>query len=65
MYGGIFVDIHASIGQVQQGAEIMYYGGDIAELFLAGALVATWRPECPRGRDRGKQTKLSGLPAGN
>ncbi|MEW1567282.1 cytochrome c oxidase assembly protein [Streptomyces sp. NPDC093509] len=44
MYGGFFVDIHAPVGQVQQGAEIMYYGGDIAELLLAGALVATWRP---------------------
>jgi putative membrane protein len=22
----------------------MYYGGDIAELLLAAALVATWRP---------------------
>jgi putative membrane protein len=45
MYGGFFVDIHAPVDQVQQGAEIMYYGGDIAELLLAGALVATWRPD--------------------
>jgi putative membrane protein len=45
MYGGFFVDIHAPIGQVQQAAEIMYYGGDVAELLLAAALVATWRPE--------------------
>ncbi|MCX5338694.1 cytochrome c oxidase assembly protein [Streptomyces atratus] len=45
MYGGFFVDIHAPIEQVQQGAEIMYYGGDIAELLLAAALVSTWRPE--------------------
>ncbi|MER6982092.1 cytochrome c oxidase assembly protein, partial [Streptomyces carpinensis] len=45
MYGGFFIDIHAPIGQVQQGAEIMYYGGDIAELLLAAALVTTWRPE--------------------
>ncbi|MGW7265152.1 cytochrome c oxidase assembly protein [Streptomyces sp. NPDC054842] len=45
MYGGFFVDIHAPVGQVRQGAEIMYYGGDIAELLLAAALVATWRPE--------------------
>ncbi|MGC5342966.1 cytochrome c oxidase assembly protein [Streptomyces sp. DT171] len=45
MYGGFFVDVHAPVGQVRQGAEIMYYGGDIAELLLAGALVATWRPE--------------------
>ncbi|TQK79177.1 putative membrane protein [Streptomyces puniciscabiei] len=45
MYGGFLIDVHAPIHQVQQGAEIMYYGGDIAELLLAGALVATWRPE--------------------
>lgn len=45
LYGGIFADIHAPIGQVQQGAEIMYYGGDTAELLLAAALMATWRPE--------------------
>ncbi|MBW8698019.1 hypothetical protein MBT84_00400 [Streptomyces sp. MBT84] len=45
VYGGFFVDIRAPIDQVQQAAEIMYYGGDIAELLLAGALVATWRPE--------------------
>ncbi|MFF7361606.1 cytochrome c oxidase assembly protein [Streptomyces sp. NPDC008125] len=45
MYGGFFVQIHAPVVQVQQGAEIMYYGGDVAELLLAVALVATWRPE--------------------
>ncbi|MGQ5264732.1 cytochrome c oxidase assembly protein [Micromonospora sp. ZYX-F-536] len=44
MYGGFWIDIHAPIRQVQGGAEIMYYGGDIAELLLAAALVATWRP---------------------
>ncbi|GHF54982.1 hypothetical protein GCM10010218_40410 [Streptomyces mashuensis] len=51
LYGGFFVDVHAPVGQVQQGAEIMYYGGDVAELLLAGALVATWRPG--RGRAAG------------
>ncbi|MEU6095011.1 cytochrome c oxidase assembly protein [Streptomyces sp. NPDC047079] len=45
MYGGFWVDIHAPIPEVQGGAEIMYYGGDIAELLLAAALVATWRPD--------------------
>ncbi|MGW2491474.1 cytochrome c oxidase assembly protein [Streptomyces sp. NPDC001606] len=45
MYGGFWVDIRAPIPEVQGGAEIMYYGGDIAELLLAAALVATWRPE--------------------
>jgi putative membrane protein len=30
----------------------MYYGGDLAELLLAGALVATWRPERTPGPRR-------------
>ncbi|MFF5573587.1 cytochrome c oxidase assembly protein [Streptomyces luteogriseus] len=45
MYGGFWADIHAPIDQVRGGAEIMYYGGDLAELLLAAALVTTWRPE--------------------
>ncbi|MFF7651566.1 cytochrome c oxidase assembly protein [Streptomyces sp. NPDC007983] len=44
MYGGFGIDIPAPAAEVQGAAEIMYYGGDIAELLLAGALVATWRP---------------------
>ena len=44
MYGGFLIDVHAPIAQVRGGAEIMYYGGDIAELLLAAALVTTWRP---------------------
>ncbi|MEV7802960.1 cytochrome c oxidase assembly protein [Microbispora sp. NPDC088329] len=45
MYGGFWVDVHAPIPEVRGGAEIMYYGGDIAELLVAAALVSTWRPE--------------------
>ncbi|GAA2736372.1 cytochrome c oxidase assembly protein [Streptomyces nogalater] len=44
MYGGFRVAVHAPASEVRGGAEIMYYGGDIAELLLAAALVATWRP---------------------
>ena len=44
IYGGFLTTIHAPINQIQGGAAIMYYGGDIAELLLAAALVATWRP---------------------
>ncbi|MCX4791969.1 cytochrome c oxidase assembly protein [Streptomyces sp. NBC_01221] len=62
MYGGFFVDIHAPIDQVQQGAEIMYYGGDIAELLLAGALVATWRPERHRKATMLPQRPGAGVP---
>ncbi|SMQ19867.1 putative membrane protein [Streptomyces sp. Ag82_O1-12] len=52
MYGGFWADIHAPIDQVQGGAEVMYYGGDLAELLLAAALVATWRPEPRRAAGR-------------
>lgn len=50
MYGGFLIDVHAPINQVRGGAEIMYYGGDIAELLLAASLVATWRPSHHRRR---------------
>ncbi len=53
MYGGYLVDVHAPLEQVRGGAEIMYYGGDLAELLLAAALVATWRPaRSPGARSR-------------
>ncbi|MFD7245399.1 cytochrome c oxidase assembly protein [Streptomyces massasporeus] len=57
MYGGFRVDIHAPVDQVRGGAEIMYYGGDLAELLLAAALVATWRPEPRRVAGRGAASR--------
>jgi len=62
MYGGLWADIHAPIHQVRAGAEIMYYGGDVAELLLAAALVATWRPE-PRRAATAKSA--TGQPRGS
>ena len=53
IYAGFRVHIHAPVDQVQGGAEIMYYGGDLAELLLAAALVATWRPGPRRVTSRG------------
>lgn len=50
MYGGFWIDIPAPAVEVRGAAEIMYYGGDFAELLLAGALVAGWRPERRTGR---------------
>ncbi|WP_327676767.1 cytochrome c oxidase assembly protein [Streptomyces sp. NBC_00467] len=44
MYAGLYLSVRAPAEQIQGGAEIMYYGGDIGELLLAAALVATWRP---------------------
>ncbi|MED7926064.1 cytochrome c oxidase assembly protein [Nonomuraea sp. LP-02] len=44
MYAGLWVDLPVPAAQRTGGAEIMYYGGDLAELLLAGVLVAGWRP---------------------
>lgn len=44
LYAGLFVKVGAPIWQLQRGAELMYYGGDIAEMLLAVALVTTWHP---------------------
>ncbi|MEU4534932.1 cytochrome c oxidase assembly protein [Streptosporangium sp. NPDC023825] len=44
MYAGLVVDVPVPAAQLRGAAEIMYYGGDIAELLLAFALVSTWRP---------------------
>lgn len=62
MYGGFGVAVDAPVAQIQGGATLMYYGGDIAELLLAAALVATWRPaRHPAGRPaRGRARTLSG-----
>ncbi|WP_151769566.1 cytochrome c oxidase assembly protein [Streptomyces abyssomicinicus] len=68
LYGGFHVQVDAPAVQLRQGGEIMYYGGDLAELLLAGALVATWRPERrATGRARGVTggaRRLTPRPAG-
>lgn len=45
MYGGFWIDIDAPVTEVRGAAELMYYGGDVGELLLAAAVVATWRPD--------------------
>jgi putative membrane protein len=44
LYAGWFVAVRAPGNQLQHAAELMYYGGDITEMLLAIALVATWHP---------------------
>ncbi|MFD5027391.1 cytochrome c oxidase assembly protein [Streptomyces sp. NPDC058373] len=70
MYGGFLVQVPVPAGQLQGGAELMYYGGDLAELLLAAALVTTWRPAKPHpGRrlrpigDRPRRTAPNPTPA--
>ncbi|MDI6100235.1 cytochrome c oxidase assembly protein [Actinoplanes sp. NEAU-A12] len=58
MYAGV-VGPPVAVAQRQGAAEIMYYGGDIAELLLAFALVAGWRPRratTPDQRSQGTKT---------
>jgi putative membrane protein len=45
LYAGAFATVPGTAAQLEGGAELMYYGGDIAEILLAFALVSTWRPE--------------------
>lgn len=51
LYAGLFVAVSVPPEQLRGGAELMYYGGDLAELGLAFALVSSWRPrrEAARG----------------
>lgn len=52
LYARVGVTIPALTGQIQRGAELMYYGGDLSEMLLAVALVTTWRPGRPPTSDR-------------
>ncbi|MEV7646568.1 cytochrome c oxidase assembly protein [Arthrobacter sp. NPDC089319] len=44
LYAGLFTPIPAPSGELRLAGELMYYGGDVAGLLLAFALVTTWRP---------------------
>ncbi|MCH1866559.1 cytochrome c oxidase assembly protein [Nocardioides sp. CFH 31398] len=50
LYAGALGHVTAPAEQLRGAGTLMYYGGDVAELLLALALVSTWRPD-PR-RDR-------------
>jgi putative membrane protein len=50
IYAGALVQVTAPVGQLRAGGDLMYFGGDIAELLLALVLVSTWRPR--RGAPR-------------
>lgn len=43
MYADLYVRIPVTSDDLQAGASLMYFGGDIAELLLALAMLLTWR----------------------
>ncbi|SCF31981.1 cytochrome c oxidase assembly protein [Micromonospora mirobrigensis] len=51
LYAGL-VDTPAPPEQLRAAATLMYYGGDLAEILLALALLVTWRPERTGGARR-------------
>lgn len=52
LYAGLFTHIPSASADRRLGADLMYYGGDIAELLVAVAMVTTWRPNRARARPR-------------
>ncbi|MEV6984674.1 cytochrome c oxidase assembly protein [Sphaerisporangium sp. NPDC051017] len=44
MYAGLLTGLTAPGRELRGAAELMYYGGDAAEVLLALAMVTTWRP---------------------
>lgn len=44
LYAGALVRVSVPAGELRAGGDLMYFGGDIAELLLALALVTMWRP---------------------
>ncbi|MGM0928687.1 MAG: cytochrome c oxidase assembly protein [Actinomycetota bacterium] len=50
LYAGLFIQVPAAASELRLAGELMHYGGDIAELLLAFALVSTWRGRAGRRR---------------
>jgi putative membrane protein len=52
LHAGVVGDLGAGEAERRGAATLMYYGGDVAELLLALALVTTWRraPEARTSR---------------
>jgi putative membrane protein len=59
MYAGALGDAEVPTAERQGAATLMYYGGDVAELALAAALVSSWRPDrrLGTGGQRGRRTE--------
>ncbi len=58
LYAGLLVQVPEPAAQLRAAGDLMYYGGDIGELLLAMALLASWRP----GRARRAATPQHAAP---
>ncbi len=53
LYAGLLVQVREPVVQMQAAGSLMYFGGDIAELLLAAAMLVTARPDPARRGRRG------------
>lgn len=58
LYAGALGHVTAPVDQLRGAGSLMYYGGDVAELLLALAMVSTWRP----GHRRDRAGRAAGRP---
>lgn len=62
LYAGVFTMAEVPVADRQAGAALMYYGGDMVELLIAFALLATWHPRRRLGTPTLVQTRdVNGL----
>lgn len=59
IYAGLFTQVPVTAEQLRGAGSLMYYGGDIAELLLALALLANWRPNRTIGKLQTPKRRLS------
>lgn len=60
LYAGLLVQVREPAAEMQAGGDLMYVGGDIAELLLAVALLVSWRPRPRRITSSGTQPASGG-----
>jgi putative membrane protein len=57
LYAGVLTPAPDTVADRQAGATLMYYGGDVAELMLAFALLTSWRPWAGRRPPAGRRER--------
>jgi putative membrane protein len=65
IYAGLFTRVPVTADELRGAGSLMYYGGDIAELLLALALLANWRPKRAGASQFAAQPLSAFAPAGS